>query len=138
MSNRTSPPKEDRANTKTVHGGHGRFDANPFFRPSFQGSASNRPSRKAASAGSTFLVGGFRLRRVALAEPSLPYAKIKRPVWAKSRVPVECGGEDRGLAPEEAMPSIVKQIQRPQNFHGSQKRITPSVHGSSPRQGAVS
>jgi uncharacterized OsmC-like protein len=29
MSNRTSPPKEDRANTKTFHGGHGRFDANP-------------------------------------------------------------------------------------------------------------
>jgi hypothetical protein len=38
------------------------------------------------------------VRRVALAEPSLPYAKIKRPVGAKSRVPVECGGEDRDRA----------------------------------------
>ena len=30
----------------------------------------------------------FSFRRVALAEPSLPYAVIKRPVGAKSRVPM--------------------------------------------------
>jgi hypothetical protein len=47
---------------------------------------------------------------------------------------VERGGEDRRRAPEEAMPSIVKQIQWLQIFHGSQKPITPSVHGSSPQQ----
>jgi len=29
---------------------------------------------------------GYRVRRVALAEPRLPYAKLKRPVGAKSRV----------------------------------------------------
>jgi hypothetical protein len=38
----------------------------------------------------------FSFRRVALAEPSLPYAKIKRPVGAKSRLPVVSGDEDVG------------------------------------------
>ena len=81
-----------------------------FVLASNRGSASNRPSRKAASAGSTFLVGGFRVRRVALAEPSLPYAKIKRPVGAKSRVPVECGGEDRGRACGDAIARVMFEV----------------------------
>ncbi len=72
-----------------------------------QGSASNRPSRRAASDGSSFLVGGFRVRRVALAEPSLPYAKVKRPVGAKSRVPVECGGEDWDHACGDAIACVM-------------------------------
>jgi hypothetical protein len=35
---------------------------------------------------------------------------------------MEGGDEDRSRAPEEAMTSIVMQIQSPQIFHGSQKR----------------
>jgi hypothetical protein len=42
--------------------------------------------------------GWVSVRRVALAEPSLPYARIRRPVGAKSRVPVERGGDDWGRA----------------------------------------
>jgi hypothetical protein len=36
----------------------------------------------------------LRVRRVALAEPRLPYAKILRPVGAKSRTDVVDAGED--------------------------------------------
>ena len=112
LSNRTSPPPEnDHANTKTFRGGHGRFDPNPFFRVSIQGSASNRPSRRAASAGSTFCLWGTRVRRVALAKPSLPYAKLRRPVGAKSRVPMQCGGDDRGRACGDAIACVMFEVQ---------------------------
>jgi hypothetical protein len=40
----------------------------------------------------------FSFRRVALAEPSLPYAEVKRPVGAKSRVPV--ARQSLGCCPE--------------------------------------
>jgi hypothetical protein len=53
------------------------------------------------------LMCGLRVRRVALAEPSLPYAKIKRPVGAKSRVPVECGGEDWDRACGDAITRVM-------------------------------
>jgi hypothetical protein len=63
------------------------------------------PSEPQGGVGRFDLGGGrgIRVRRVALAEPSLPYAKISRPVGAKSRVLMECGGEDwdrecRGLS----------------------------------------
>jgi hypothetical protein len=51
--------------------------------------------------------GWSSIRRVALAEPSLPYAKLNRPVGAKSRVPVERGGEDRDRAYGDAIACVM-------------------------------